>query len=53
MEATDKKEFGGEEILKAGIFPFMALSKLGHGESEHYSVDKQQVSAGSGALGDQ
>lgn len=53
MEAADKKGFGGEEILKAGTFPFMALSKLGHGGGEHYSVDRQQISAVSGALGDQ
>ena len=38
VEAADKKGFGGEEILKTDIFPFMALSKLGIGGSEHYSL---------------
>lgn len=41
--AADKKGFGGEEILKALIFPFMALSKWGHeAGGEHHSADKQQ-----------
>lgn len=50
VEAADKKGFGEEGILKAGIFFFMALPKLRPQRSDHRSVDKQRVLAMFGAL---